>query len=109
MSNSNTLLIEIICAIDRLGGEATLESIYEEIRYRNKIDPAKYIDFNSRIRTTIYKHSSDTDIFLKKTGSKNDFFYSVEGKGNGIWGLRWYINEMICEIERIRFAFKINN
>lgn len=88
MSNSNTVLIEIICAIDRLEGEATLEAIYEEIRFRNKIDIAKYVDFNSRVRTTIYRHSSDTDIFLGKPGCENDFFYSVEGKGKGIWGLR---------------------
>ena len=41
----------------------------------------------SSIRNIIETHSSDSDAYIEKN---EDLFYSVEGKGKGVWGLRAY-------------------
>ncbi|ARK22055.1 hypothetical protein SporoP32a_11310 [Sporosarcina ureae] len=80
---SNKQLVEIIYELNQLGGEASLGDINEVIRLRNKINLTIYADFNSIIRNTIYRHSSDTDIFVEILEYQNDFFYSIDDKGSG--------------------------
>lgn len=88
MVRKNIWLKETIRALEYLGGESNLSDIYKAIQIRNKIKFKNYTDWKSQIRKNIYLHSSDTDIFIGKSGDKNDIFYSVEGKGKGVWGLR---------------------
>ncbi|MFC7371996.1 hypothetical protein ACFQPF_09915 [Fictibacillus iocasae] len=60
---------------------------------RNKIDFKNYVDWKAQIRKHIYLNSSDADIFRGTVGDERDIFYSVEGKGKGIWGLRSAANK----------------
>lgn len=55
------------------------------------MDLSSYIDWKSQIRKHIYLNSSDTDIFKGTVGDDTDLFYSIEGKGKGIWGLRSFV------------------
>ncbi|EEM06206.1 HNH endonuclease [Bacillus pseudomycoides] len=75
---------EIVESLKSLGGEATLEEIYEEVKARdNKVITKTY---QNTIRGTIYKKSSDSQDFQ----GGEDLFYTVDGKGNGRWGLKDY-------------------
>ena len=75
--------LEIIqLAITRLGGKAHYTSIYaayEEITGQPLTDGVK-----AGIRKCIEDHSSDSENFK----GKGDIFYSVAGKGRGVWGIR---------------------
>ncbi|PFO03746.1 restriction endonuclease [Bacillus sp. AFS076308] len=88
MSERTQWLHEVIHALEELGGQATLVDIYNKVEDRNKIDLTSYIDWKAQFRKHIYLNSSDTDIFKGSVGDKTDLFYSIEGKGKGIWGLR---------------------
>ena len=69
-------------AIARHGGNAHYSSIYaeyERITGRPLTDGTK-----AGIRKCIEDHSSDSDNYK----GIDDIFYSVAGKGSGIWGLR---------------------
>ena len=75
--------LEIVqLAITRHGGKAHYSSIYaeyERITGRPLTDGTK-----AGIRKCIEDHSSDSDNYK----GIDDIFYSVAGKGSGIWGLR---------------------
>lgn len=73
---------EIIASLKDLGGEATLDEIYEQIILRGKKKPTD--SFKNTIRGIIYRASSDSEYF----NESEDLFYSVDGKGKGRWGLR---------------------
>ncbi|HDR8026315.1 TPA: HNH endonuclease [Bacillus cereus] len=80
----NTWKSEIVKSLKSLGGEATLEEIYEEVKARdNKVITKTY---QNTIRGTIYKKSSESQDFQ----GGEDLFYAVNGKGNGRWGLKDY-------------------
>ena len=76
-----TMLETIIQVLKNLGGKAPYSEIYQEYEYiaKCKLTPGQ----KAGIRKCIETHSSDSENF---TG--NDIFYSVEGKGKGVWGLR---------------------
>lgn len=77
-------------ALINLGGEAYLKEIYKEVSDNNQELPESY---EAAIRDALQRNSSSSSKF---TG-KYDWFYSVEGVGNGKWGLREYqpdINKM---------------
>ncbi len=63
-----------------LGGEATLQSIYDEIHHQYSMS-GKQAD----IRKEIQRQSSASVLW---NGARPDYFYSVHGKGKGVWGLR---------------------
>ncbi|MGG2066931.1 HNH endonuclease [Bacillus sp. S14(2024)] len=84
----NIWVDEIIEALNKLGGKASLVDIYNMVEEIGKIDFSKYIDWKSQIRKNIYIHSSDTDIFKYTVNGEMDLFYSIGGKGKGLWGLR---------------------
>jgi 5-methylcytosine-specific restriction enzyme A len=88
LNQKNKWLNVIIPALNKLGGQATLEQIYQQIVDSNTIDLDTYTDWKAQIRKNIYLHSSDTDIFKHIPGSEYDLFFSVEGRGKGNWGLR---------------------
>lgn len=74
-------------AIEKLGGEALLEDIYKEIENSGvDLTPA----YQTTIRGIILKNSSDSAGYQ----GKRDWFYSVEGKGKGSWGIREYVDDV---------------
>ena len=83
MHGNITYLDKVKEALAYYGGEASLNDIYTYIKgnfgYRlpNSAEQAS-------IRKAIYFHSSDADLFK----GEKDLFYTVEVKGNGLWGLR---------------------
>lgn len=91
--NNNIWIEHIIKAIENNGDHARLDDIYNKVEEYSNIDLNEYIDWKSRIRNTIYKYSSDCDIFCgKNVGDENDIFFTVYGKGKGVWGLRKFNN-----------------
>lgn len=73
---------EIKEAILELDGVASLEDIYLRITARdNKIRTEKW---KNTVRDAIQQHSSDS----KSYRGLQDLFYSVYGKGKGVWGVR---------------------
>ena len=82
-----TWLEYVVKAFENLGGVASYKQLYEEILLiRNE----KFSDsWKAVVRATIERNSSDSLAYA----GKNDIFYSVDGLGNGIWGLREYTFE----------------
>lgn len=71
----------VVEALRRLNGSAELREIYREIARFSARSLTR--QFEATVRKTIESHSSDSENFKGE-----DIFYSVEGKGKGIWGLR---------------------
>ena len=76
-----TVLDNIIKSLEALGGKGTYAQIYE--MFERITGQALTDGRKAGIRAAIEKNSSDSEVF-----SGNDIFYSVEGKGKGVWGLR---------------------
>ncbi|MBQ4810595.1 HNH endonuclease [Pseudoalteromonas luteoviolacea] len=72
---------DIVQALENLGGVASYDDIYSEI---SKIRSNLPNTWKAVIRRRIQDMSSDSDGF--KNGQ--DLFYSVNGLGSGVWGLR---------------------
>lgn len=80
----NNWIDDIVDSLSSLGGLSHYSELYDkisEIREGNLPDSWKAI-----IRRNIQYHSSDSNAFRGKL----DLFYSVEGIGSGVWGLRDY-------------------
>lgn len=77
----NTWLADIINALENLGGMAEYSDLYAEIRKLRNIPLPQ--SWTAIVRRTIEQHSSDSEAFNGK-----DIFYSVNGIGNGVWGLK---------------------
>jgi hypothetical protein len=73
-----------ICkAMRNLGGTATYDELYAELR---RIRPPPFsADWKATVRQTVERHSSDSENY--REGNEN-LFYSVGGIGSGHWGLR---------------------
>ncbi len=69
-------------ALENLGGKATYADIFKEYE-RITGSTLTQID-KAGIRRAISSHSSDSENYL----GRGDYFYSVEGIGKGVWGLR---------------------
>lgn len=78
-----TVLEKVIKALEKIGGKGHYAQIYKA--YEEIISQPLTTNNKAAIRGAIERNSSDSEAF---TG--NDIFYSVEGKGSGIWGLRKY-------------------
>lgn len=79
-----TVLDNIIQAMKNIGGKGSYFEIYtayEELTGQILTDGKK-----AGIRKIIEDYSSDSDNYK----GKEDVFYSVAGKGKGVWGLRGY-------------------
>ena len=76
-----TVFENIIKSLEALGGKGTYAQIYE--MFERITGQALTDGRKAGIRAAIEKNSSDSEVF-----SGNDIFYSVEGKGKGVWGLR---------------------
>jgi predicted restriction endonuclease len=88
---------DITIALKNLDGFGNLKQIngeLEKIRL-NDLSPK----WKAVVRRTIQQNSSDTTSWNKK----NDFYYSVNGIGKGVWGLRNYFpkNNIIASKDHI--------
>ncbi len=73
---------EIIAAFQALGGSAYYSELYEYIeRHTSRNLPPSW---EAIIRARIEERSSDSSAYL----GEDDLFFSVNGIGNGYWGLR---------------------
>ncbi|HEY8098278.1 MAG TPA: HNH endonuclease [Methylobacter sp.] len=78
-----TWVDDITLALEQLGGIAPLSEIYAKVReIRSQPHPN---DLGASIRGSIERNSSDSEVFAGK-----DIFFSVNGIGGGVWGLRSY-------------------
>jgi len=75
---------DIVQALYNLNGKAHLSNIYKEVEKLRKdnLNPT----WDRTVQRELESNSSDSEAFL----GKEDIFYSVEGKGKGVWGLRDY-------------------
>lgn len=77
-----TWIEDVVSGLENLNGIAPLGDIYNELR---RIRPHPHPDsFEAIIRKTLESNSSDSDAFQ----GKSDLFFSVDGIGSGVWGLR---------------------
>ena len=73
---------DVKAALSRLGGQGSLEEIYAEVqRARSTNLPPSW---QAIIRRELEYNSSDSDSYQHRF----DIFFSVDGIGSGIWGLR---------------------
>ncbi|TDQ93248.1 HNH endonuclease [Paraburkholderia silvatlantica] len=80
-----TWLEDITNALTKAGGIAHYEQLYAEIsRIREGALPESWKQI---VQRTIQNHSSDSNGYRS-----GDLFYSVEGIGSGVWGLRSTLN-----------------
>ena len=84
MSQPRKWLDEVIDVIQLLGGKAHYNDIYQKIYERQIMNFIDNSNWKASVRQTIEMFSSDSEAF----NGKKDIFYSVEGKGKGIWGIR---------------------
>lgn len=83
----NTWIGDLVQALKNLGGFGHYSAINAEVKkIRKKPLP---LNWSAVIRRTIQQHSSDSHSFL----GKKDLFYSVDGIGHGVWGLREFFPE----------------
>ena len=92
-----TVLENVINALKSIGGKGTYSQIYEA--YETVTNEPLTDGKKAGIRACIERNSSDSNVF-----SGNDIFYSVEGKGKGVWGLRDYLPQM----EQVTTKDKLN-
>lgn len=77
---------DIVNALQQLGGVASYDAIYSEVKKLRENLPKTWKDI---IRRRVQDLSSDSNGF--KNG--RDLFYSVNGLGAGMWGLRTQLND----------------
>lgn len=83
---------DIVAALNNLGGVASYDNLYAEIeRIRSDLPPT----WKSVVRRRIQDLSSDSAGY--KQGA--DLFFSVEGLGAGVWGLRSQLKETPVAID----------
>ena len=73
---------DITTALGQMGGKGSLEDIYEGVKRIRKEKLPK--SWQAIIRGTIETHSSNSEAYTQR----ENLFYSVDGIGNGNWGLR---------------------
>lgn len=72
----------LINVLQNLGGKGTYREIFQEYERLTGIHPDQIRKIG--IRRAIADHSSSSQNYKHK----GDYFYSVEGIGKGVWGLR---------------------
>ena len=82
-------------------GQATLQQVYDHISAakRGRVTD----EYQSVIRSIIYKHSSDSRAWIEKNGN---VFQSVGPNRGGVWKLRLFVEWFYCRESR-RSSVKI--
>ncbi len=82
----------IIKSLEELGGHAYYSDIYQKFEeiYIGELSSS----WKAIVRATIERSSSDSTIF----DGKDDIFESIEGIGNGHWGLRNFSSNICIEL-----------
>lgn len=89
----------IINALQQLGGHAYLKDIYKV--FENSSEAQSLPDsYQAIIRATLERYSSDSTSF----DQNEDLFYSVDGIGNGHWGLRNFTDTLELTQEDDEFS-----
>jgi len=83
---------DTIQALKNLGGEAHLSKITNEVAKLRKGN--LNASWQDTVREVLYENTQDSKYGRGKYGSGENIFYSVEGKGKGVWGLRNYKNKL---------------
>ncbi len=83
---------KVVECLNQLGGHAYLKDIYEVFKIISK-DEVLPKTYEASIRAALERYSSDSNVF----GGQEDLFYSVDGIGNGHWGLRNVSS--VCDVE----------
>jgi putative restriction endonuclease len=78
-----TWIDDIVNSLTELGGIAHYKDLYKKIE-ETRTEPLTP-SWQATLRRTVETHSSDSENFTGK-----DLFYSTQGLGKGIWGLRNY-------------------
>lgn len=89
MSQLHSWEEEITIVLGKLGGEAHYSDIYQMIEDRGVMNLSN--SWKSVVRGCVERFSSSSEVY--KEGGR-DVFYSVNGIGEGHWGLRNYEEEM---------------
>ena len=84
MAQPRSWLDEVMDVIQSLGGKAHYDDIYQKVYERQIMKFDDNPNWRAAVRQNIEMNSSDSDAYQ----GKKDIFYSVEGKGKGIWGIR---------------------
>ncbi|QNL44546.1 HNH endonuclease [Oscillibacter hominis] len=84
MAQPRSWLEEVIDALHELGDQAHYNKIFQRIQDRGIMNFEENKTWTAAVRSTIERSSSDSKAF---TG-KEDIFYSAQGKGKGVWGIR---------------------
>ncbi|MCZ2369113.1 hypothetical protein [Vibrio diabolicus] len=82
----------VVQAMENLGGEAAYSDLYTEIEALKGGNLTK--SWKATVRNTVESYSSDSDNW---TPSRDDLFYSVDGKGSGRWALRNFEASQVSE------------
>ncbi|WNS44034.1 HNH endonuclease [Paenibacillus sp. MMS20-IR301] len=86
----NELLDQIIAVMNEFGGHVRYRDLYAQLMDPSETDSEAVRQHKARIRATIEYYSSDSKVHRKDSEVRRDIFYSVDGIGNGHWGLRDY-------------------
>lgn len=89
MSESRRWVDYIVQALEELGGIATYNEIYKKVE-ELKLGETLTTHWQASVRERIESHSSDSANFKYPD---RDYFFSVEGLGRGIWGLRSFVKQ----------------
>lgn len=83
-----TYLSEITEALKSLGGKGNLNDICRVMKERGKLQSIlTNTAWTNAVSREIQSHSTDAQSYVE---GNDDLFYSVEGIGSGVWGLRDY-------------------
>ncbi len=82
----------VVEALKRLNGHAYLKDIY--IVFEEIFDKPLVLSWKAVVRATLERSSSDSNVY----DGVDDLFYSVEGIGNGHWGLKGFNQSMAIEL-----------
>ena len=83
---------DIVAALTALGGTGSYNDIYSEVARIRQDLPRSWKEI---IRSRIEQRSSDSAAFQ----GKEDVFFSVEGLGHGVWGLRGMVKDSPVAID----------
>ncbi len=84
-TSKHTWRSDVFQALKELGGQAHLSALYEAVKKVRENRGANIPDsLEAIVRRELEYNSSDSETFLQR----HDLFFSVEGLGSGIWGIR---------------------